>query len=125
MSSRFAALGGAVFFVVDAVLSPGKVGRRLLLLGGGLVAGYDLGKFRAVIGDLPADVPLRLRGHEAVTLDRVRQVIADLPDDVPLEVAIRDDQHFNMLIGDLPVVGISVNRGPDSLVILLDVAGIS
>jgi hypothetical protein len=91
-----------------------------------LVAGYDLGKFRALTGDLPADVPLRLRGHdEAVTLNRVRQVIAYLPDDVPLEVAIRDDQHFNRLIGDLPVVGISVNRGPDSLVILLDVAGIS
>jgi hypothetical protein len=67
-----------------------------------------------------------LRGHdEVVTLERIRQVIASLPDDVPLEVAIRDDQHFNRLIGDLPVVGISVNRGPDSLVILLDVGGIS
>ncbi len=71
-------------------------------------------------------VPLRLHGHdEAITIDRVRQVIANVPDEVPLEVAVRDDQHFNRLIGNLPVLGVSVNRGPNSVVILLDVAGIT
>lgn len=90
------------------------------------MAGYALAKFRELTKDLPGDVPLRLRDHgEAITLDRVRQAIAGLPDDVPLEVAIRDDQHFDRLIGDLPVVRVSVNRGPESIVILLDVAGVS
>ena len=90
------------------------------------MAGYALAKFRELTEDLPGEVPLRLRGHdEAITLDRIRQIIADLPGDVPLEVAIRDDQHFDTLIGELPVVGVSVNRGPDSVVILLDVGGLS
>lgn len=90
------------------------------------MASYVLAKFRELTEDLPGEVPLRLRGHdEAITLDQVRQLIADLPGDAALEVAIRDDQHFNRLIGDLPVVGVSVNRGPDSVVILLDVAGLT
>jgi hypothetical protein len=90
------------------------------------VAGWALARFRELTADLPDEVPLRLRGHdEAITLDRVRKIIADLPDDVLLEVAIRDDQHFNSLVGELPVVGVSVDRGPDSVVILLDVAGLS
>ncbi len=66
--------------------------------------------------------PLRLRGrHEAITLAQLRHVLAGLPDDVPLQVGIRDDRHFNRLIGDVPVVGVSANLAPNSVVILLDV----
>lgn len=86
-----------------------------------------LGKFRAVARDLPDQVPVVVRDHhqEMITLGQFRAVIDGLSDEVPLEVAIRDRWHFNALLGDLPVTGVTVTQGPTSSVIVLDIPGIS
>lgn len=77
--------------------------------------------------DLPDQVPVVVRDHhqEMITLGQFRAVIDGLPDEVPLEVAIRDRWHFNTLLGDLAVTGVTVTQGPTSQVIVLGVPGIS
>lgn len=86
-----------------------------------------VGVLREIIGELPDNVPVvvRDRHEDMITLGQFRTVIDGLPDEVPVEVAIRDHWHFNQLLGDLPVTGVSVTQGPTSPVVVLDVPGIS
>jgi hypothetical protein len=90
--------------------------------------GVSLRLLRKLTGEVPDHSSVWLRrgdDREVVTLGELRAVTAELPDDIPVEVAIRDRLHFNRLLGDLPITRVQVNRGSDSPVVLLDVAGVS
>ena len=63
--------------------------------------------------------------RHAMTVSQFLQAVSGVTVDAPLIVAVRDKQHFNRLLGDYAVRHVSVDRGPDTDVVVLDVEQVS
>jgi hypothetical protein len=73
----------------------------------------------------PSEAPSEASYHDAMTVGEFRELIADVPDTAPLVVGIRDRRHFGSILGDLPVQRATLEPGPRTQVVVMDVRHIS
>lgn len=71
----------------------------------------------------PSEMPVRLQCP--VTIGDIKRILADLPDDSALIVGIRDPQHCNELVGEIPVDGAWLMPRGEGHAVVLDVPGLS
>jgi len=61
----------------------------------------------------------------AMTVGQLRDLIGDLADDTPLHIGVYGHQHFNTVLGTMPVTSARVEPSPGGVTVLLYVPGIS
>jgi hypothetical protein len=61
----------------------------------------------------------------AMTVGRLRDLLDDLADDTPLYIGVYWHQHFNTVLGTMPVSSARVEPSPGGVIVLLHVPGIS
>ena len=61
----------------------------------------------------------------AMTVGRLRDLFDDLADDTPLHIGVYGHQHFNTVLGTMPVTSARVEPIPGGVIVLLYVPGIS
>ena len=61
----------------------------------------------------------------AMTVGQLRDLIGDLADDTPLHIGVYGHQHFNTVLGTMPVTSARVEPILSGVIVLLYVPGIS
>lgn len=75
-------------------------------------------------GELP-EPPSAAQATSVLRIDEFRGVIRHLDGEVPVVIAVRDRNHFNTLLAEIPVIGASVTHGSHGPVVILDVVDVT
>ena len=62
---------------------------------------------------------------DGLTVAQLRPLLQQLPPQARVVIGVRDDHHFNVLLGELPVRTASALTGPARSVLVLQVDGLS
>ncbi|HEX2704664.1 MAG TPA: hypothetical protein VHM65_02820 [Candidatus Lustribacter sp.] len=68
----------------------------------------------------PSDGP-----DDGLTVAQLRRLLPQLPSQARVVIGVRDDHHFDVLLGELPVLSASAVNGPARCALVLQVDGLS